>query len=173
MSLLAAENVSVLLDGQEVLRHVDLSIDPGEIVTIVGPNGSGKTTLLRALIGAIPLSAGQVTRAKGLRLGYVPQKLAVDVNLPITVDRFLNLPTRRKRAAITQALQVAVFRASNPANCPICRAVSFSAFCWPAPCWNSPKFWCWMSRPKASTRWGRRPFIARSKICVPRWAARS
>ena len=52
-----------------------LAIEAGEIVTILGPNGSGKSTLLRALLGILPLAAGTVTRAPGLRLGYVPQKL--------------------------------------------------------------------------------------------------
>ena len=56
-----------------------------------GPNGSGKSTLLRLLIGAERPDAGRVIRAPGLRIGYVPQKLAVDATLPMTVDRFLGL----------------------------------------------------------------------------------
>lgn len=74
-----------------VLSHVDFTLHPGEIVTIVGPNGSGKSTLLRALLGMVPSSAGSVTRAPGLRVGYVPQKLHLDPNLPLSVARFLRL----------------------------------------------------------------------------------
>ena len=69
MSLISAKNLSVERDGQTVLRGINLAIEAGEIVTVVGPNGSGKTTLLRALIGALPLATGQVDQMPGLRLG--------------------------------------------------------------------------------------------------------
>ena len=91
MPLIAAQHICVRFGGPEVLHDVSLRVDPGEIVTIVGPNGSGKSTLLRALLGILPLSSGQVTRAAGLRLGYVPQKLAIDRSMPMTVRRFLSL----------------------------------------------------------------------------------
>lgn len=89
--LLEARDVAVTLGGQPVLHGVSMVIHPREIVTIVGPNGSGKSTLLKLLIGATRPDAGQVTRRAGLRIGYVPQTLAVDSTLPITVDRFLRL----------------------------------------------------------------------------------
>jgi len=105
MSLIAARGVDVRLGGQMVLHGVDLRLDPGEIVTIVGPNGSGKSTLLRVLIGAITPDRGEVVRAPGLRIGYVPQKLHIDPTLPITVRRFLNLPRPVPAAEATAALQ--------------------------------------------------------------------
>lgn len=104
MSLLAAEDISVRLGGAEVLHRVSLAIEPGEIVTILGPNGSGKSTLLRALLGIVPVSRGRVARAAGLRLGYVPQRLAIDASLPITVRRFLSLPVRVSEAQATAAI---------------------------------------------------------------------
>lgn len=92
MSLISAENLVVRFGGTEALSGVSLAIEPGEIVTILGPNGSGKSTLLRALLGIVKPSAGRVTRAPGLRIGYVPQKLAVDRAMPMTARRFLSLP---------------------------------------------------------------------------------
>ncbi|MCA0955676.1 metal ABC transporter ATP-binding protein [Mameliella alba] len=89
----------------DVLRNVDFAIAPGEIVTVVGPNGSGKSTLLRALIGAMKPLRGKVTRARGLRLGYVPQGLRLDGSLPMTVARFLNLPQRVSAEARQAALE--------------------------------------------------------------------
>ncbi|TMV09742.1 metal ABC transporter ATP-binding protein [Ruegeria sediminis] len=102
--LISAKDLSVQLDGRPILQHISVEIAAGEIVTIVGPNGSGKSTFLRALIGAVPLSKGRVTRAPGLKIGYVPQKLALDASLPMTVQRFLGLPRRVSTAAALQAL---------------------------------------------------------------------
>jgi zinc transport system ATP-binding protein len=100
-TLIEAQGVGIAFGGEPVLTDVDLALHAGEIVTIVGPNGSGKSTLLRLLVGAVRPDAGRVVRAPGLRIGYVPQKLAVDRTLPLTVDGFLALAGggRGERAA--------------------------------------------------------------------------
>jgi len=92
MSLITANGLSAAFAGNTVLAGVDFTIEPGEIVTIVGPNGSGKSTLARMLAGVVKPTAGKITRAKGLRLGYVPQTLHIAPSLPLTVRRFLDLP---------------------------------------------------------------------------------
>lgn len=107
MSLISTHELTLRHGALTVLRDVNFAIEPAEIVTIVGPNGSGKSSLLRALIGAMPAAAGQITAPPGLRIGYVPQKLAIDPTLPITVTRFLNLPKRQG----TQTVQTALARA--------------------------------------------------------------
>ncbi len=107
MSLINVENLSVRYGANTVLRHVGLTVEPGEIVTIVGPNGSGKTSLLRAIIGATEPAAGQVRLKPGLRIGYVPQRLHVDPTLPITVERFLRLTDRVRRQDCATALGAA------------------------------------------------------------------
>jgi zinc transport system ATP-binding protein len=58
MSLLNINGLKVRIEANTVLRHVDMTLEKGEIVTIVGPNGSGKSTLLKAIIGAVPLARG-------------------------------------------------------------------------------------------------------------------
>jgi len=55
----------------------------------------------------VPLASGTITRARDLRVGYVPQKLALDAGLPLTVGRFLSLPRRVGRAATALALDQA------------------------------------------------------------------
>ncbi|SMX37293.1 ATP-binding cassette domain-containing protein [Octadecabacter ascidiaceicola] len=104
MPLIDAQNIEIRHGATRAVFGVSLSIEAGEIVTIVGPNGSGKSTLLRALIGAIPTSSGTIKRAPNLRVGYVPQKLHVDPTLPMTVRRFLNLPRHVGAKAVRVAL---------------------------------------------------------------------
>lgn len=107
MTLIDVQGLSVRYGGQQVLDRVDMSIARGEIVTIVGPNGSGKSTLLRALIGAVPIAGGKLIRAAGLSIGYVPQKLAIDPTLPMTVARFMSLPRRQQAHDVAVALEQA------------------------------------------------------------------
>ena len=104
MNLISAEKVTVRYGRGDVLDGVTMAIRAGEIVTLLGPNGSGKSTLIRALLGVVPLASGTVRRAAGLRIGYVPQRLAIDRSLPITVRRFLSLPVRVTDAQALAAL---------------------------------------------------------------------
>ena len=103
--LIAARDLTLRLGGKVILDNVNVEIAAGEIVTIVGPNGSGKSTFLRALIGAVRPSSGTIERTPGLRVGYVPQKLAIDRSMPMSVRRFLGLPRRIKRAEADQVLE--------------------------------------------------------------------
>jgi zinc transport system ATP-binding protein len=81
----------------KALEDVDLSIRPGEIVTLIGPNGAGKSTLVRLVLGILKPHRGRVERRSGLTIAYVPQRLSIDASLPLTVDRFLDLPHRHSR----------------------------------------------------------------------------
>ncbi len=107
MSLVQVKDLSVRYNARTVLSRVSLHVDPGEIVTIVGPNGSGKTSLLRAIIGAVRPAQGRVIRGDQIKIGYVPQKLHIDRTLPITVLRFLKLPGGFSQTDIDQALRQA------------------------------------------------------------------
>lgn len=106
-TLLALANIEVRQDGKQILHDVSMSVKAGEIVTIVGPNGSGKTTMLRTMIGAVKPAKGHVKKRRGLRMGYVPQKLSLDRALPMSVDRFLSLPNGTKRARRAEMLDLA------------------------------------------------------------------
>jgi len=72
-----------------VLEEVDLRVERGAFLAVLGPNGSGKTTLLRTILGLIEPQSGQVqvlggtpAQARG-RVGYVPQRAAFDLDFPI------------------------------------------------------------------------------------------
>lgn len=91
--------------GRWLVRGVDLSVGPGEIVTLIGPNGSGKSTTARMVLGILTPDEGEVMRRRDLKIGYVPQKLAIDANLPLTVGRMMRLTGRLGADAIDSALR--------------------------------------------------------------------
>ncbi len=103
--LASCEAVDVRLGGRSVLEQVSLAVHPGEIVTLIGPNGSGKTTLVRVLLGLQTPQGGELQRRPGLKIGYVPQRLAVDPVLPLTVRRFLQLGGRRDEEALCAVVE--------------------------------------------------------------------
>ena len=83
--LIRATGLGIKRGGRWLIHDIDLSVSPGEIVTLIGPNGGGKTTVLRALLGLIEPNAGEVWRRPELTVGYLPQKLHIDTTLPLTV----------------------------------------------------------------------------------------
>lgn len=101
MSLFDFKDVSLKIGDTTILQRVSMSMQAGEIVTIVGPNGSGKSTLLRLLIGSLAPTGGRVTKAPKLRIGYVPQRLAIDPTLPMTAADLLGLRRKLRPAQIS------------------------------------------------------------------------
>src|SRR3954463_15315112 len=80
-SLLSANELSLSFGHQLLLEGVTLSVAPGEKVGLVGRNGCGKTSLLRILAGQKTADAGDVSRRRGLRIGYLPQEFELDGKL--------------------------------------------------------------------------------------------
>lgn len=90
--------------GRWLVRNVDLSVAPGEIVTLIGPNGSGKSTTAKMAVGLLEPDEGSCVRKSGLTIGYVPQKLNIDRTLPLTVKRLLTLSAPYSDGEIGDAL---------------------------------------------------------------------
>lgn len=104
--LLEVENLAVALDGKTILEHVTFTLEPQEVLAVIGPNGSGKTVLLKTLAGIIPPSGGSIRWRPGTRVGYLPQRFQVDRYLPMMVEEFLKLKSPA-RGAIAHALTAA------------------------------------------------------------------
>src|SRR5512134_384221 len=74
MSLITASSLSKSFGAEDLFANISFSVAKGARLALVGPNGIGKTTLLRMLIGQEEPSSGSVTRARSLRIGYLPQE---------------------------------------------------------------------------------------------------
>jgi iron complex transport system ATP-binding protein len=129
--LLSAHQIEFAYNGRMVLRGVDLALERGGLVALLGPNGSGKTTLLKILNGILSPRAGHVAldgdnlaafsrRAIARRIALVPQE--VNVPFAFTVREMVLLgrtphirplfgESARDRAAIDRALALTETRA--------------------------------------------------------------
>ncbi|HJR38037.1 MAG TPA: metal ABC transporter ATP-binding protein [Nocardioidaceae bacterium] len=123
MPVIEVRDGSVALGGRPVLRGIDLRIEPGEVVAVLGANGSGKSTLVRTTMGLVPTSRGEVRLfdteldrfRDWKRIGFVPQRATAAAGVPASVRevvssgrlsrRSLLRPLRRAdRAAVEDAI---------------------------------------------------------------------
>lgn len=104
-NLIECKNVSYVIEGAKIIDNVSFKVDIGNIVTIVGPNGGGKTTLLKLILGMLKPSSGKVSRARSLKIGYMPQKVVFNKQLPITVKEFILLKEELTTARLNKIIQ--------------------------------------------------------------------
>ncbi|GIV62730.1 MAG: ABC transporter [Bellilinea sp.] len=78
MSLITVSGLSKSYGALDLFSDLSFAIPPRARIGLVGANGVGKTTLLRVLLGLEEPSAGSVQRARGLRMGYLPQEARLD-----------------------------------------------------------------------------------------------
>ena len=78
MSLLQARGVAKSFGSRQILNGLDLDIEPGARLGMIGPNGGGKSTLLRILAGEETQDRGELTRRRGLVVAFLPQQLEGD-----------------------------------------------------------------------------------------------
>ena len=104
-NLLHLRGISHQIGDRILLENIDLSVTPGEIVTLIGPNGAGKSTLVKIALQLISPTQGQVHLERNLNVGYVPQSTDLDHSLPMTVERFLQLAGKNNKAQIKETLK--------------------------------------------------------------------
>ena len=121
MALITCEKISFAYEGRTVVDRLDLSVQPGDYLCIVGENGSGKSTLVKGLLGLIPPVQGRVTYGDGLRrtdIGYLSQRTDVQNDFPASVwevvtsgcrgrSPFLTAAMRREASEMLDALNIA------------------------------------------------------------------
>lgn len=83
--LLETDELLIGWRGQALLPPLSFRFERGQTWALVGPNGGGKSTLMRTLLGLMPAVGGAIRVEPGIRLGYVPQRGAVDPALPARV----------------------------------------------------------------------------------------
>jgi len=84
-TLLKVNGLQVQYGAVEAVRSVDLAIDEGEIVTILGANGAGKSSTLNAIVGMVPPSGGQIDFA-GKELAGQPTESIVRFGITLTPE---------------------------------------------------------------------------------------
>jgi zinc/manganese transport system ATP-binding protein len=114
--ILAVEGVSVAFPGRLVLDQVSFSLARGAFCGLIGSNGSGKTTLLRTILGFETPSAGTIRIAPPGSVGYVPQKIQFDPDMPLRARDlvalgldghkfgFSLLPSKSRKALVDEML---------------------------------------------------------------------
>lgn len=90
-SLARLESIGLSINGRTILHDISLELQKNSILTVIGPNGAGKSTLLRILLGLQEADSGSVYRQDNLRIGYVPQRVTIDAQMPLTVRYFIQL----------------------------------------------------------------------------------
>ena len=75
MSLLYIKDLKVSYGGIEAIKGISLTVEKGEIVTLIGANGAGKSTTLRAISGLVPIKDGTITYDGQVISGQSPQKI--------------------------------------------------------------------------------------------------
>ncbi|MES9991694.1 MAG: ABC transporter ATP-binding protein [Candidatus Thiodiazotropha sp.] len=100
MSLLTGKGLSVTRGQRPILKGVEITLHPGEMLGLIGPNGAGKSTLLRALAGVIEADAEELSldgkalesiphAERARRIAYLPQ--LSEIAWPMSVERIIEL----------------------------------------------------------------------------------
>jgi zinc/manganese transport system ATP-binding protein len=135
--VLELRDAAVRVGGRTLWSGVDLQVQAGEFVAVLGPNGVGKSTMVKVLLGVLPAAAGEVRvlggqpgQTAGAKIGYLPQRRNFDaslrirgldvVRLGLDGDRWgIPLPGRARRDRERVAEVVELVGASAYAHRPI------------------------------------------------------
>ena len=101
--LVKLENAGVYRSSKWLVRGIDLEINQGQIVTLIGPNGSGKTTTAKMILNILNADEGLVT-GNANKMAYVPQKISIDWTMPLRVIDFMKLTSNLNNNQVNESL---------------------------------------------------------------------
>ncbi len=115
MSLVVLDEVTLFFADRMIFDAVSLRLGHGDRIGLIGPNGSGKTTLLKIIAGDQEIDDGKVTRANGVRIGWLPQDLSIAGGRSLIDMILTSVPGRKELDAQLAAAEAALEAASDPA----------------------------------------------------------
>lgn len=90
-TIIEFENVLKAYNGKVLVDNVSFALQHGEITTLMGQNGAGKTTIAKIILGLEKATKGKTWVKPNLKIGYVPQKLGINANLPLVAGDLFNI----------------------------------------------------------------------------------
>ncbi|NUY39696.1 ATP-binding cassette domain-containing protein [Wolbachia endosymbiont of Litomosoides brasiliensis] len=109
-SVLKIENLALAYDNKKVLNGINISIEKGDVVTILGPNGGGKTSLMKVVAGISKNYTGSIIFADNIKISYMPQNFSISNLMPITVKYFLlnsfSKKLKKNQSFITEVIEL-------------------------------------------------------------------
>jgi zinc/manganese transport system ATP-binding protein len=132
--VLSLHGAGLSFGARELWRGLDLEVEPGEFLAVLGPNGTGKTSLLKAILGEQRLTSGSIdflgqpVRHGDRRIGYIPQQKRIESGTPLRARDLvalglngqrwgLPISSRAERARVDELL--AAVGATSFANSPV------------------------------------------------------
>ncbi|MBK0348027.1 ABC-F type ribosomal protection protein [Aerococcaceae bacterium zg-ZJ1578] len=115
MILLQANDIARRFADETLYENVSFNIQTRDRIALVGRNGTGKSTLLKQIMGEEPLSSGTISKAKGLKIGYLEQHVAIDSNKTIWEEM---LSTFSHTLALREQAQLAAEQLAQLSNEP-------------------------------------------------------
>ena len=144
MTLINIRNLGVTLSAP-LFSQLNLVVNAGDRIGLVAANGRGKSTLLRCIAGTMEASDGEITRSRGLTVGYVEQNVPPALlNTPFYAAVLETLSIERQ-ASESWRVDVALAFLEVPA------AVGSGLPCLPAYWLWKPMYCCLTSQPTTST----------------------
>ncbi|MFH1397280.1 MAG: ATP-binding cassette domain-containing protein [Candidatus Omnitrophota bacterium] len=79
MALISLQDISLKFSGPLIFDRLNLQLEPGERVALLGRNGAGKTTLMKLMVGELPPDDGSVVLQKGIQVAQLPQEVPLEI----------------------------------------------------------------------------------------------
>ena len=76
MALISLQEISLKFSGPLIFDCLNLQLEPGERVALLGRNGAGKSTLMKVMAGELSSDNGSVTLQKGIQIAHLPQEVS-------------------------------------------------------------------------------------------------